>query len=256
MQGSYEDLSKSNKGFTEMINHIQMTAEAKIQSELADASASKPPIEKRLSTTSFLGRPSITSNASSVVITLIIEPLFLRIHLHDRRFQVSYNYEGNEDAPDEEDEVIASGRISNKVYKEYFHQGGSYFTLIALIFVFALSQVATSGNDYWVSYWTNMEVVRRIVTNSTAPVNPQYRYIFNDTFLSSIFTLDDNGLLPTHSAIYVYAFCLVSCIVIVCGRNIFFMTVCTNANKNLHNAMFLNVLRTKMSFFHHNPSGE
>ncbi|XP_076243257.1 ATP-binding cassette sub-family C member 4 [Calliopsis andreniformis] len=237
MQGTYEQLIKSNADFAEMINRIQDTAEAKKQSKVADSSLNKAPLpllENRSFTKSILGRASITSTASSVV---------------------SYNYEDNEHAPEAEKEAVATGTISNKVYKDYFHSGSSYFKLALLVLMFTISQAATSGNDYWLSYWTNLEIVRRTVKNSSLIVSPRYKYMFNDTFLSSIFSLDKYGLLTTNDAIYVYAFCVIACTVTVCGRNFFFMKVCSDASRNLHNLMFSNILRTKMSFFHHNPSG-
>ncbi|KAH0534630.1 hypothetical protein KQX54_006034 [Cotesia glomerata] len=49
--------------------------------------------------------------------------------------------------------------------------------------------------------------------------------------------------------------CIVGCIVLVILRSFFFMHVCMNAGRKLHNHMFSNVLQATMNFFHTNPSG-
>jgi len=152
-----------------------------------------------------------------------------------------------------EGEMMAHGRISGKVYKEYLHHGGNYFTLFMLLFFFVISQVATTGNDYWLSYWTNLENVRRIENSSEAK---EFADMYNDSFLGSIFTLNPDGLLGTMDAIYVYTFCVVACTVTTLCRSFLYMTVCMNSSCNLHNSMFSNLLQARMSFFHTNPSGE
>lgn len=168
-------------------------------------------------------------------------------------FQVSYDYEECMSVPDN-NEAVATGR-SNKIYKKYFQSGGSIYALITLLAMFILSQVAMTGNDYWVTYWTNIELIRRSLKNNNS-FKPQYSfYVLNDTVLSRVFNLDKYGLLDTVDAIYVYTFCIVSCIVIIIAKNIFFMNICTNASKNLHNMMFSNILQAKMTFFHNNVSG-
>lgn len=169
-------------------------------------------------------------------------------------FQVSYDYEECMSVPDN-NEAVATGRFSNKIYKKYFQSGGSIYTLIILLVMFILSQVIMTGNDYWVTYWTNIEVIRRSLNRNNS-FKPQYSfYVLNDTVLSRVFNLDKHGLLGTVDAIYVYTFCIVSCIVIIFVKNIFFMKICTNASKNLHDTMFSNILQATMTFFHNNVSG-
>ncbi|XP_011066373.1 PREDICTED: probable multidrug resistance-associated protein lethal(2)03659 [Acromyrmex echinatior] len=61
-----------------------------------------------------------------------------------------------------EAEMTAHGRVAGRVYKEYLHNGDNNFILFVLLMIFIISQVATTGNDYWLSYWTTLENVRRI----------------------------------------------------------------------------------------------
>ena len=65
-----------------------------------------------------------------------------------------------------ETEMSAHGRVAGRVYKEYLHSGGNNFMLSVLLMIFVISQIATTGNDYWLSYWTTLEDVRRIENTS------------------------------------------------------------------------------------------
>lgn len=149
------------------------------------------------------------------------------------------------------------GQVSGKVYKEYLHHGGNYFILSVLLLFFIISQVSTTGNDYWVSYWTNLEDLRQSEGTANADqVSKEYMNMRNDSFLSSIFTLNSDGLLSTIDAIYVYTFCILTCTATTLFRSFLFMKVCMNSSNNLHNTMFSNLLQARMSFFHTNPSGK
>lgn len=152
---------------------------------------------------------------------------------------------------------MTTNHSSSKILRQYFRYGGSCCTIVALIFITLVAQVTVNGNDYWVSYWTNIESIRMALANNTRLSKNQYSsYILNDTFLSNVFSLDKYGLITTIDAIYVYTFCIIICIVTVFVRNMFFIKVCANASKNLHNSMFHNILQTTMNFFHYNASGK
>ncbi|CAK9798977.1 ATP-binding cassette sub-family C member 4 [Anthophora quadrimaculata] len=233
MQGTYEELSKSSKDFVEMMDHIKMSTEVRRRNTNTEISENTV-LERRDSKNSGVNRVSISSNNSSVIF---------------------YNYDDREAAPDN-DEVTKIGSLSSKVYKRYFSYGGSCCTLFALSFMFLVSQIATTGNDYWISYWTNLEIVRRSMKNGTHLFNHKYSsYLLNGTILSNIFSLDNHGLMTTSNALCVYGFLIVCCILTVLVRNMFFMKVCMNASKNLHDSMYTNILHTVISFFHHNTSG-
>lgn len=147
------------------------------------------------------------------------------------------------------------GHLSSTVYKKYYRYGGNYFVLFLLLFLFIISQIATTGNDYWVSYWTNLEEIRQSESiNTTAKVN--HRNLRNNSFLGSMFTLNPDGLLSTIDAIYVYTFCILACTATVLLRSFLYMKICMNTSCNLHDIMFSNLLQARMSFFHTNPSGE
>ena len=59
------------------------------------------------------------------------------------------------------------------------------FMLFVSLMIFIISQIATTGNDYWLSYWTTLEDVRRIQNISDVK---QFANMYNNSFFGSIFT--------------------------------------------------------------------
>jgi hypothetical protein len=54
---------------------------------------------------------------------------------------------------DENAELIAKGKMKASVYLKYFRSGASSFILIFLALVLIIGQMASSGADFWVTYW-------------------------------------------------------------------------------------------------------
>jgi hypothetical protein len=66
------------------------------------------------------------------------------------------SFEEDEDAVEEADEnaeLIAKGKLKASVYLKYFQAGASPFILFLLILILIIGQMATSGADFWVTYW-------------------------------------------------------------------------------------------------------
>ncbi|XP_011701753.1 PREDICTED: multidrug resistance-associated protein 4-like [Wasmannia auropunctata] len=219
MQGSYNELVQSNEDFIGMMGDLCHDAQKK---------------EKNIKRTSV-----------SQIITRRASELSTTSSIHS-------NIESDHIENNPETEMMAHDKIPGGVFKEYLHHGGNYFTLFILLLGFIISQIATTGNDYWLSYWITLEDVRRIENTSDAK---EFAHMYNDSFLGSIFTLNPDGLLSTLDAIYVYTFCIIACTVTTLFRSFLFMKVCMNSSWNLHNNMFSNLLQARMSFFHTNPSG-
>nr|CAD7441994.1 unnamed protein product [Timema bartmani] len=55
--------------------------------------------------------------------------------------------------PTETQELLTKGSLKSTVYMNYFKSGGGIYTLLFLVVVLVLGQVATSGADYWVTFW-------------------------------------------------------------------------------------------------------
>lgn len=163
------------------------------------------------------------------------------------------NYEENS----LEGETMAHGNLSRKVFKDYLHHGDNKFILCLLLMCFLISQIVTNGNDFWLSYWTNVEEVRYSeATANSDRVIPEFKKMHNDSFLGSIFILNSDGLLSTTSAIYVYTFTILACTTTSLLRNFLYMKICMNSSCNLHNTMFTNLVQARMSFFNVNPAGK
>lgn len=60
--------------------------------------------------------------------------------------------DGSVDA-DENAELIAKGKMKTSVFLKYFQSGASFFTLILLVLILFVGQMASSGADFWVTYW-------------------------------------------------------------------------------------------------------
>ncbi|XP_014467786.1 PREDICTED: multidrug resistance-associated protein 4-like [Dinoponera quadriceps] len=230
MQGIYNELVESNKDFINMMYSLSHEAQKKEEEVRRNSEMSNRTI-------SIMRRSSGLSIRSSAEYSDIDD----------------MNYEGNS----LDGETMARGTLSGKVYKAYMRHGSNYFILFLLLMCFIISQIATTGNDYWASYWTNLEEERYSESTSDAGrVNQQqFRNLRNDSFLSLIFTLNPDGLLSSNSAIYVYTFTILACTITTLSRSFLFMKICMNSSCNLHNTMFTNLVQARMSFFNANPAG-
>ncbi|XP_032678118.1 multidrug resistance-associated protein 4-like [Odontomachus brunneus] len=230
MQGRYNDLVESNKDFIKMMDNLSHEAQKKEEENARRIS------EISTRKISLMRRPSELSTISSIAHSDIDD----------------MNYEKN----NLDGETMMHGYMSSKVYRKYLHYGGNYFVLFMLLICFIISQIATNGNDYWVSYWTNLEEERHSEgTADYVTVSHKYRNMYNNSFLELIFNLDSDGLLGTKSAIYVYTFTIIACTITTLLRSFLFMKICMNSSINLHNTMFTNLVQARMSFFNANPAG-
>ncbi|XP_046744998.1 ATP-binding cassette sub-family C member 4-like [Diprion similis] len=163
---------------------------------------------------------------------------------------------------DVKQEEIATGKMSNQVYKSYFSAAGNVCTIIIAIAAFIIAQALGSGSDYWITYWTNQNAQRatlKLVNESTSN-STIHRSLARDSHQqidSSIDFqwLDDHGLLRSSVAIYVYCVLIAAFTIILTLRTMFHYRLCMNASRSLHNWMFANLLQATMRFFQTNPSG-
>lgn len=149
----------------------------------------------------------------------------------------------------EEEEEMQKGAMGFKIFYRYLSQAGNCLTIPSLVLLLIVSQAVTSGFDYWVSYWNQLEALRDdIENNKTAPIKNEHHFF-------SFLQYDQNGLLSTSNSIYIYGLLLVLCMAINFLRATSFVATCTIAGKNLHNSMFANLLHASMNFFDTNSSG-
>lgn len=149
-------------------------------------------------------------------------------------------------------EEMSKGKVKGNVTMNYLKCGGNMFKLLFMMFLFLLTQTIASVSDYWVSYWTQQEEIRRAQllvdrsdNNSTLSSDP------NET----ISNVTDSSLLSSDTLIYVGGYLIGALFVIAIIRSIFFYTITVNASRNLHKLAFNGIISTKMRFFDLNPSG-
>ncbi|XP_046622405.1 ATP-binding cassette sub-family C member 4-like isoform X3 [Neodiprion virginianus] len=148
-----------------------------------------------------------------------------------------------------DDEEMATGSISSEVYRGYFFAGGNLCTLTIVVLAFVAGQVAASGCDYWMTYWTNQETLKSTLQSNKSVVGDMD---YNNSVSQWV---DERGLLRQDVGIWVYTACIAGCTIIVLLSNILFVRISMNASRNIHNAMFSNILEATMRFFNTNPSG-
>ncbi|XP_046426049.1 ATP-binding cassette sub-family C member 4-like isoform X3 [Neodiprion fabricii] len=148
-----------------------------------------------------------------------------------------------------DDEEMATGSISSEVYRGYFFAGGNLCSLAIVVLAFVAGQVAASGCDYWMTYWTNQETLKSTLQSNKSVVGDMD---YNNSVSQWV---DERGLLRQNVGIWVYTACIAGCTITVVLSNILFVRISMNASRNIHNAMFSNILEATMRFFNTNPSG-
>ncbi|XP_015109439.1 multidrug resistance-associated protein 4 [Diachasma alloeum] len=256
-QGAFDELSTSNEDFNQVLSQIQKKeAEKPVNEEEPDGHTEGFAAQR-------LELPSITHIREEIG-GRRRRPSQLSSGKSSIRSVESFAYDDEAAAAQADDnrkaaaEVMTSGGLSWSVYTRYFRAGSTICALIALTLLFILGQVATSGVDYWITYWTNVEVIRKAlddVSGDYSAIRPDYLKYFNDSVWSQFSLLDDDGLLVTEYSIYIYTFCIACCIIFVMLRSILFIGVCMKSSRRLHGVMFANVLGAPMFFFNTNSSG-
>ncbi|GFG28327.1 hypothetical protein Cfor_09080 [Coptotermes formosanus] len=85
------------------------------------------------------------------------------------QISIKQSFEEDEDEAEEADEnaeLIAKGKLKASLYLKYFHSGASPFILFLLFLILIIGQMASSGADFWVMYWTNQEELWQYYANN------------------------------------------------------------------------------------------
>lgn len=115
-----------------------------------------------------------------------------------------------------------------KVFFEYFRAGASIPILLFIVIFLLFSQFITSASDYFVTLWTNQELLR---------------------------LHGEETLFSTTDGLYIYGFLILAVITVTLSRGFFFFAVCMRSSKKLHDKSFLSLLHSPMRFFDLNPAG-
>lgn len=137
-------------------------------------------------------------------------------------------------------EESSKGKIRGSLTLHYLRAGGGLFIVFNVFILFLLAQVAASGVDYFVSFWTKVEEFRNLTSSS------------NDTTVVVDKTVPEWS---TDLCINIYSGLIVALFAIALTRSMLFYKLAMWSSENLHNTMFDRVISTTMRFFDTNPSG-
>nr|CAD7462471.1 unnamed protein product [Timema tahoe] len=226
VQGTYNELTASNINFAALLN-----------SEPAEENTEKATLQNLSRQTSHMSRQTSHDSTQSIV-----------------------DEENEDNEPDENTELLTTGSMKMSLYAKYFKMGGGACLLLMLVLSLIIGQSASSGSDYWVTFWTNQEQLRKHHANlNTLEDQPMNVLAWNTT----PFPGAKNTELDNSSGINVYNTLTNMSSVPLPGDNqdaisplsIFFFKVCMNASIGLHDTMFRSILQGTMRFFDTNPSG-
>ncbi|KAK7872348.1 hypothetical protein R5R35_002792 [Gryllus longicercus] len=149
--------------------------------------------------------------------------------------------------PVENREQRIKGAISWSAYWQYVRAGGSAPFLLFVASAFIVAQVATSGADYWVTFWTREEGQRRMLR--------EHRKLIATNWTDTTPAPPPAPLFTTTASLYIYGAVVLGCVLLTIARSMLFYKMCMNASMRLHDTMFAAILRGAMRFFDTNPSG-
>ncbi|XP_016663044.1 probable multidrug resistance-associated protein lethal(2)03659 [Acyrthosiphon pisum] len=220
-EGSYKELQTSGLHFTKLLESSTETAVLPGNDSKMDKSSNNN-IARSIS---YIRRESILSVASSIeeikFSEIITEPV-------------------------EEAETRSSENISSNIYMSYIFAGGHLCKVIGLILVCICTQVLTSGGDYWITYWVNLE---ERVFGATKPISQNN----STTVDSSVEQMQ--WIVSRNTCIIVFAALTILIVLATLAESTLLVSVCTTASTNLHNEMFHAITRSTMNFLNKNSSG-
>ncbi|XP_050058893.1 ATP-binding cassette sub-family C member 4-like isoform X5 [Aphis gossypii] len=142
----------------------------------------------------------------------------------------------------------SSGSVSINVYLSYLSAGGSVLKVFFILFCFILTQVLTTGGDYWISFWANLEqnyTSYNNVSTSNGTLSS------SDLVGSLLFTSNFRQI-----CMIVYTVIITFSIINVIVRGISYTSFCMRTSINVHNQMFDSFIKTTMWFFNNKSSGD
>ncbi|PNF26824.1 hypothetical protein B7P43_G17385 [Cryptotermes secundus] len=191
--------------------------------------------------------------------------------------QTSEHSSVEESEPKQIAEMRTRGRVRSGVYRAYCAAGGNCLITFIVLSVFILAQLAVSVGDYWMSFWTNVEERRSLVSNRIASsidgaaINDTTTQLTEmdvtttdtsewklgvSTTIAPTDVTEWSWMPSTETCILVYVGLVIGIVVLTLASAFFFFSMCMRASINLHNSMFSSISRATMWFFNNNPSGQ
>ncbi|KAJ8918369.1 hypothetical protein NQ315_008063 [Exocentrus adspersus] len=154
--------------------------------------------------------------------------------------------DNEEDEPEQEiklkdmQETSSKGAVHGSLMWRYLFAGGNFCFVSVVILLYALTQIAASGVDYFVSFWVNVEELRNVSVYDNATVEAK---------------AGPSVDWSTETCLYVYGGLIIALFFIALSRSMLFYKLAMISSQKLHNMMFHSVIGTTMRFFDTNPSG-
>ncbi len=127
-----------------------------------------------------------------------------------------------------------SNHISKSCWK-FFSLAGGVSLVIVFVLICTIEQSLHYGSSFWLSIWTNAEMMRNFNLSSKE---------------------NKNWDVSIETGTYVYSGILGGAFIFAGLSTVQFYVMCTVSSMKLHNQMFNAVLRSPMSFFDKNPVGK
>lgn len=133
------------------------------------------------------------------------------------------------DEQEENDESKSEKRIPmRQVFWRYFRAGANTSILWGFTLFLLVSQLVTSGSDYFVTLWTRQELIQ---------------------------LEGGDPLFTTWEGLSMYGFLIIAVVIVTLSRGFMFFAICMRSSKQLHDKSFLRLLHSPMRFFDTNPCG-
>ncbi|XP_055606094.1 ATP-binding cassette sub-family C member 4-like [Uranotaenia lowii] len=236
LQGTPHELSQNGIDFVELLE--------KLEEEAGDSESSIMVSERRSRRDSKASSRSIASSSQS---------------LDDFDDENEHKVKEKSKSPeaDMNAELSSKGTVQGSVLLNYVRSGANPVLLFGLFLLFLCTQLAASGADFWVAYWTSQEEQRIFLrhnnTDDSIDVIERSNSTFDDTPLTS--EIPGQSLLSTETCMYIHGGLVISIFLIAITRSISFYKTSVRASQNLHDSMFKGCVSTSMRFYDTNPSG-
>ncbi|CAH1169239.1 unnamed protein product [Phyllotreta striolata] len=137
---------------------------------------------------------------------------------------------------DKMQEKTSKGTVEGSLLLRYFQSGMSLAEIIFLGVLLVVAQSAATVNDWFISFWTNIEESRSVNSTITSE-QPFYMSWSSNTCLA------------------LYGAVLVFCLVTTISRSLLFFKFVMSCAESLHLMLYKGVTGAYMRFFDQNPSG-
>ncbi|KAI1293713.1 ATP-binding cassette sub-family C member 4 [Halotydeus destructor] len=189
---------------------------------------------------------SRSASMSSQVMPIANDPLGSSMALASEEVYDDGNYEGGaQDGRETSENAAASAGA--RAYWVYIKSGAGPVILPVMVVIFVITQALFTGNDWWLSLWTDSQEVNFEAAHASLnDTNGTQLQLVHTSFVDD-YSFDEN--------VYVYALQIAALFILSNTRTLLYFIMCMRASVTLHDNLFKAVVRAPISFFDMNPIG-